>query len=80
MLSNPWYPSWRCRVDGLDQPVLKADGGLQAVALKAGRHRLEFRFDPGLFNAGLAAAAAGLLILLALAFAPAMAGSRGMRP
>ena len=33
VLSNPWYPSWRCQVDGVDRPVLKADGGLQAVAL-----------------------------------------------
>jgi hypothetical protein len=69
LLSNAWYPGWRCRVDGVDGPVLEADGGLQAVALKAGRHRLELRFDPWLFNAALAASAAALALLLGLGLA-----------
>jgi len=63
MLSNAWYPSWRCAIDGAESPVLKADGGLQAVALRAGRHGVEFHFDAGLFQAALAAALAGLLVL-----------------
>jgi uncharacterized membrane protein YfhO len=78
VLSNSWYPSWRCRVDGVDGALLKADGGLQAVALKAGRHRLEFRFDPWLFNAALAAAAAGLALLLGLGLAGRRRRRRGI--
>jgi|GEM_PF-1227763 len=66
VLSNAWYPSWRCKVDGQDTSVLKADGGLQAVILKAGRHRVDFRFDNGLFYDALAACFAGLVFLLGL--------------
>jgi hypothetical protein len=67
VLSNNWYPSWKARVDGRDAPVLKADGGLQAVALGPGRHRVEFRFDQGLLYDALAACLAGLVALFGLA-------------
>jgi hypothetical protein len=67
VLSNAWYPSWRASVDGRDTAVLKADGGLQAVLLGAGRHRVEFRFDPGLFYDALAACLAALVALVGLA-------------
>lgn len=66
VLSNVWYPSWRARVDGLASPVLKADGGLQAVLLKAGRHTVDFSFDNGLFDDALAACLAGLFALIGL--------------
>lgn len=68
MLSNYWYPSWRCRVDGRPVPVLKADGGLQAVLLQPGTHAVQFSFDTGFFYAAVAACAAGLLVLLGLLF------------
>ena len=67
VVSNSWYPSWRCKVDGQDAAVLKAYGGLQAVVLRAGAKRVEFRFDAGLFHAALAAAVLGLCLLGALA-------------
>ena len=66
MISNAWYPSWRARVDGVAQPVLKADGGLQAVLLAPGRHEVEVYVDPSLFYDALAACLAGLLGLLGL--------------
>jgi len=66
VLSNFWYPSWKASVDGRDTPVLKADGGLQAVLLTAGRHRVDFRFDAGLFYDALAACLAGLVFLFGL--------------
>lgn len=68
VLSNYWYPSWRCRVDGAAAPLLKADGGLQAVVLRAGVHTVELRFDAGLFNNALAAALAGLAAVIGLFF------------
>jgi hypothetical protein len=53
VLADNWYPSWKASVDGQDTPVLKADGGLQSVVLAAGRHVVDFSFDPGLFYAAL---------------------------
>jgi hypothetical protein len=68
VLADDWYPSWRAMVDGQATPVLKADGGLQAVLLEAGRHEVDFRFDNGLFYDALAACLAGLVFLAVLAF------------
>jgi len=67
VLADDWYPSWKASVDGLDTPVLKADGGLQAVLLGAGRHEVDFSFDNGLFYDALAACLAGLIFLAGLA-------------
>jgi hypothetical protein len=66
VVSDFWYPSWKASVDGRDSPVLKADGGLQAVLLGAGKHRVDFRFDAGLFYDALAACLAGLVFLFGL--------------
>jgi hypothetical protein len=68
VLADDWYPSWKASVDGQDTPLLKADGGLQAVVLAAGRHAVDIRFDPGLFDAALYACLAGLIFLAGLAF------------
>ena len=66
VVSNAWYPSWKASVDGRDSRVLKADGGLQAVLLDSGIHRVDFSFDPSLFYEAWAACLAGLFALLVL--------------
>ncbi len=66
VVANYWYPSWRASVDGRATPVVEADGGLQAVTLDQGTHRVEFEFDPGLFDDALAACLAGLMFLVGL--------------
>jgi hypothetical protein len=75
VLSNFWYPSWKASVDGRETPVLKADGGLQAVLLTAGRHQVDFKFDAGLFYDALAACLAGLAALIGLLYYDAQAHS-----
>lgn len=66
VVSEFWYPSWTALVDGRECTVLKADGGLQALLLPPGRHRVDIRFDPRLFNASLVACLAGLSLLVGL--------------
>ncbi|MGH7441419.1 MAG: hypothetical protein ACREKE_01970, partial [bacterium] len=66
VLSDAWYPAWKARVDGRETPVLKADGFLRAVVLPPGTHQVDFRFDPLLFDAALAACLAGLVLLSGL--------------
>jgi len=81
VLSDTWYPSWRCRVDGKTAPLLKADGGFLAVALAPGTHRVDFRFDTGLFDAAVAAAWAGIAALISLVlWAPVRRRLRGLSP
>jgi hypothetical protein len=55
---------WRAHVDGVPEPVLRANGKHRAVAVNAGRHEVVLRYQPpGL----LAGAAVSLLALLAVA-------------
>jgi uncharacterized membrane protein YfhO len=79
VISDSWYPSWRATQDGAQVPLLKADGGLQAVPVRAGSHEIDLRFDNGLFNAALAAALAGCALVLGLGWLDAGSSARGGR-
>ncbi|HSD28500.1 MAG TPA: hypothetical protein VLL75_14455, partial [Vicinamibacteria bacterium] len=66
---------WRGFVDGVPQPVLRANGKHRAVAVNAGRHEVVLRYEPpGL----LPGAAASLLALAAMAVLFVVSG-RGTR-
>ena len=55
---------WRCEVDGRPQPVLRANHGMRAVALDAGRHRVTFSYRPRSLTIGAGCSAATLAALL----------------
>src|SRR5205809_147645 len=44
VLSDTWFPGWQARVDGVAQPVGRADYAFRAVALGAGRHDVEMTY------------------------------------
>ena len=48
LINRTYYPGWTARVNGgRSSPVLRADGGLQAVALEGmGTSRVEFTYRP----------------------------------
>lgn len=59
--SEVFYPGWVARVDGRQVPTLRAFGLLRAVALPAGRWRVEWRYRPLSAYAGLALSGMTLL-------------------
>jgi hypothetical protein len=61
VLSDAYYPGWTAAVDGRPAPIYSANLALRAVRLEPGRHRVEFRYRPGSFRAGLDLCGAGLL-------------------
>jgi hypothetical protein len=62
VLADAWAPGWTARVGGRDAPVLRANVGLRAVPVPAGRHTVELRYRaPGL-AAGLALSGAALVV------------------
>jgi hypothetical protein len=60
VLHDPFYPGWEARVDGRQEPVLRANILFRGVEVAAGRHRIEFSFHP-LSLANLADAVSGVL-------------------
>lgn len=61
LITLPYDAGWRCTVDGVESPLLKADWGLMATPVTAGRHQIELSYRPTGFAAG------GALSLLGLA-------------
>ena len=46
VLSDIYYPSWTCTVDGTATPVGRADYVLRAIRVPAGRHTVTMTFRP----------------------------------
>jgi len=52
VLSDAYYPGWRAWVDGSQAQILQADWLFRAVYLPAGRHTIEFKYEPASFAFG----------------------------
>jgi hypothetical protein len=51
--SEMYFPGWSATVDGHSSPVISADWFLRATPVAAGRHTVEFRYEPASYRAGL---------------------------
>jgi hypothetical protein len=69
LVRNVWDPGWRATIDGRPAPVLVADYLLQGIAVPAGRHTVELRYDDPWVGYGLLGSAMTLAGLALLAFA-----------
>jgi hypothetical protein len=61
LLSDTYYPGWRAFLDGEERPIYRADYLFRALPLPAGKHTVEFIFDPPAVKAGMGVSAASLL-------------------
>ena len=66
VLLDAWYPGWSVRVDGAPAALVRANHAFRGVALKAGTHRVEFRYSCAPFRWGLLLALLGLAGIAAL--------------
>jgi len=73
VLTDAYYPGWRALVDGREVPIHRADVLFRAVRLPAGRHRVEFVYDPFSFKIGALISLAALLGVVAALARPAVA-------
>ena len=46
MLSDVWFPGWKCTVDGQHAPIYRANFLFRAIAIPKGDHQVVFDFDP----------------------------------
>lgn len=70
LLNDRWHPDWQVTVDGQPSPLLRANFIMRGVAVPAGEHTVEFRFNPphGTLWVSVSAIAAGLVCIGLLAF------------
>jgi hypothetical protein len=68
VFSEMYYEKgWKALVDGKETPIMRADYALRAIAVPAGKHTIEFKFDPQVVKTGSAitlASCIGMLFLL----------------
>jgi hypothetical protein len=72
LLNDRWHPDWQVTVDGQPAPLLRANFIMRGVAVPAGEHTVEFRFNPphGTLWISLSAIGVGLILAGLLAFVP----------
>lgn len=51
-LADTWYPGWRAWVDGVETPILRANGNFRAVQVEAGSRQVVLRYLPSGFIFG----------------------------
>jgi uncharacterized membrane protein YfhO len=66
VLSQMWFPGWKATVDGEEVPVLRADGALTGILLRAGSHDVRFVFRPLSFTIGAVITILTALVIVAL--------------
>ena len=76
VMSEVAYPAWTAYVDGQRAPVLTADGLLRAVAVPAGQHVVDVRYESATLNAGIAITLVSLVGVGAAALALLVAKDR----
>lgn len=59
------FPGWKAWVDGTPRPLSEVAGGLRALSIAAGAHRIEMRFRPVVLYVGGAISCASLLAFAA---------------
>lgn len=66
VLVDAYSPGWGAHIDGVPAEVYRVNGVFRGICLRApGEYRIDFFYEPPLWNVSLRVAAAGLLLLLA---------------
>jgi hypothetical protein len=63
VVTDTYFPGWRADVDGRSATILRANGYQQAVALPAGRHRVDLAYRPASLAQGARVSGIAALLL-----------------
>ncbi len=64
VLPDAYYPGWRATLDSQPTPIWRANYAFRAVYVPAGKHTVQFVFDPLIWKVGLVVSGVTLLGLL----------------
>jgi hypothetical protein len=69
--TDPYYPGWSAWIDGVRTPLIRVNYAFRGVVVPPGKHRVEFRYRPMTFRAGVAISILTLLTTALIVFLPA---------
>jgi hypothetical protein len=73
VVTDPWYPGWRCWIDGLEVPIWQADYAFRGVMVRKGTREVEFQFEPRSYRVGRLVSVATLVgAMITFVFAAAL--------
>ena len=64
VLADNYYPGWKATVDGIQTKILNADVCFRAVRVPAGRHAIQFHYEPASFRWGAYISICSALLLI----------------
>ena len=68
VLTDTWFPGWKASVDGRDVPIERVDYLIRGVPVPAGKHEVEFRYEPASWRAGWIVSLLALIAILGAAW------------
>jgi hypothetical protein len=77
ILADVLYPGWTLAIDGEPATILRVNRMMRGAVMKAGRHRLVYRYEPTSLKIGLALTATGLAACAILAVRSRRLAARG---
>jgi hypothetical protein len=80
VVSQNWFPSWAARVGDDPTPVLRANHTLQAVAIPAGRQRVEISVESEALGQALLLSGVSLLLTMGAGIASGLVARRRRDP
>ena len=63
VFSRLFQPGWRATIDGRPAPLVRVGGGLSAVPVPGGSHRVEVAYRPASVLLGAALSAVGAIVI-----------------
>jgi hypothetical protein len=65
VLSDIFYPGWKLTIDDEPSPIIRANRMMRAAAVRSGKHRLVYTYEPRSFQVGGVVSLGAIVVLVA---------------